>query len=90
MDDDIFWAILAMMMFGVPIMAISLRLALRPIVEAVIRLRESFVAQPRLDPDQTRRIAALETEVDDLARQLRRMESVEEFDRQLRSGPRDS
>jgi hypothetical protein len=64
----------------VPILALSARFALKPLIEAVVKARER--------PDaalQDRRIALLEAELDQVNTQLRQLQEGEEFRRQLAS-----
>jgi hypothetical protein len=85
MDEDVMWAIVAIVIWGPPALALSVRFALKPIVEAIARLRET-IPQSAAGRTDDRRIALLEAEVAHLAGRLESMEKAEEFQRQLRAG----
>jgi hypothetical protein len=67
-----------------PVVALSARFALRPIVEAMIRLREAQGAT-RASELQDRRIALLESEIQSLQHTVRSLMEAEDFRRQLAS-----
>jgi len=70
-----------LLVFGVPAIAIAARLAIRPIVEAIIRLKEiSAPAAPMLN---NARVEALEAEVSRLSMEVQRLNEVDTFNRQL-------
>lgn len=79
--EDAAGLVFIFVVFGVPALAIAARLAIRPMVEAIVRLRESFAAAPVLSPDP--RLAALEAEVTRLRLEVRRLSESEVFSRQL-------
>ena len=68
--------LLALVVF--PALALSLRLALKPIVESIVRLREAFVSTPQI-PGDAARMARLEEEVTRLRAEVERLGSLEEF-----------
>ena len=68
----------------VPILAVSARLALRPIVDSLVRLQQAFGSSNA--PESTKRIAELEGQVSQLAAQVRRLEEAEAFQRELKAG----
>lgn len=72
----------------VPILAVSARLALRPIVESLVRLQQAF--GPGDSVESKKRIADLEQQVHLLTGQVRRLEEAEAFQRELRSGGSDT
>ncbi len=89
---ELFSYIFLVVVLGIPALAVSARIALRPIVEALARLREEF---SRVGSDA--RSAVLEAEVghlraetDALREELRALQSTTAFDRQLRAGKSDS
>ena len=70
-----------LLVFGVPAIAIAARLAIRPIVDAIIRLKEiSAPAAPALN---NARVEALEAEVNRLSMEVQRLNEAETFNRQL-------
>ena len=70
-----------LLVFGVPAIAIAARLAIRPIVDAIIRLKEiSAPAPPALN---NARVEALEAEVNRLSMEVQRLNEAETFNRQL-------
>lgn len=70
----------------IPSLAIFSRLALKPIVDSIVRLRGPREAPaPSPAPDDGR-FAALEEEVRDLRDSLDRLTAAVEFDAQLRAG----
>ena len=70
-----------LLVFGVPAIAIAARLAIRPIVEAIVRLKEiSAPAAPMLS---NARVEALEAEVNRLSMEVQRLNEVDTFNRQL-------
>lgn len=62
LEEIVFFALVAVIL-GIPAVAISARLALRPMVEAIVRLREAFAAS-----GQAPRIVSLEAQVSELRR----------------------
>ena len=87
MDEDILMAILAFVVVDIPALGFTARFALKPIVEAIIRLREAFAPQSALPSGlQERRLAAIEEELGAIRVQLERMEGTA-FVKELQSGP---
>lgn len=78
--------LLALVVF--PALALTIRLALKPIVESIVRLREAFMSTPRA-PGDVARIARLEQEVKELRAEVQRLGSVEEFYGELTAGEED-
>lgn len=64
--------------FGVPAMALGARLAIRPIVDAIVRLRSTSSAH-----SADARVSALEEEVSRLTEEVHRLSESEAFNRQL-------
>lgn len=73
--------VLMFVVFGATALALAARLAIRPVVDAIVRLRESLSATDPLAPDP--RLAALEAEVSRLRFEVRRLSESEAFSRQL-------
>lgn len=69
------------------VVAIGVRIALKPIIDSWIRLRQGAVAA-EAELRQDRRIQLLEAELQTMQQQLNRLSDVEEFRRQL-DAPRD-
>lgn len=84
MDEDIVAIISLTLLIGIPVLAISVRVALKPVVEAIVRLRGSFSAEAA--ELQSRRMERLEMEVDHLQTQVASLQDGEEF-RQRLSAP---
>ncbi|HEX9937814.1 MAG TPA: hypothetical protein VGB15_11855 [Longimicrobium sp.] len=82
-----FAAILALLFAGtivlVPVLAISARLAMKPMIEALARLRQSGQETTLQD----RRIALLEAEVHHLSAAVHHFAEVEDFRRQIAVPP---
>lgn len=76
--------ILMFIVFGIPALAIAARLAIRPVLDAVLSLREAAAARP-LATDH--RLAELEAEVSRLALEVGRLNEAAAFDRQLIQPP---
>jgi hypothetical protein len=72
--------LLMFLVFGVPAVAIAARLAIRPVVEAIVRLRE--ISTPALNPKDPR-VDLLEAEVTRLSMEVQRLSELESFTRQL-------
>lgn len=73
-------AILAFIVVGVPVIALSARIAIKPIVKAIVMLRQSN------SPDEAvteARMRQLEADVALLSAQLQQMNEVAAFNRQL-------
>ena len=66
---------------GLPAVGLTIRLAVKPLVEAIIRLREAVPAQGSRDPSE----AALQGEVHALRAQLERVLEQQAFDSELLS-----
>jgi hypothetical protein len=59
---DLMGILAAIVIFFIPALAVSARFALRPIVEAIIRLREAFVDPPSR-PQLEARLESIEAEL---------------------------
>ncbi|HEX8695794.1 MAG TPA: hypothetical protein VF746_25485 [Longimicrobium sp.] len=77
--------VLMFIVFGIPALAIAARIAIRPVAEAILRLREASAAPP--NPSiSAQRFAALEAEVMTLRDRVEDLSESAAFDRQLRAG----
>jgi hypothetical protein len=90
MDSDSLYALASVVVavFGgaavlTPIVALSARFALRPVMETWMRLRQSETSdQEKILQD--RRIALLEAEIQGIQQLLQQRQELQEFDRDLR------
>lgn len=86
MDSKDFFAFVAFVgVVMVPVLAVTARFALKPIVESIVRLREGLAAKPQTtigDPDQLR---LLQQEVSDLRTAVEQLRDVVEFERALKA-----
>lgn len=89
MDEDIVAIISLTVLIGIPVLAISTRIALKPVVEAIVRLKEGF--NNERDALNARRFERLEAEMDGLRDEVDRLREVEDFHRRLGDpvGPKD-
>lgn len=81
MDEDIIAIIAMSLIVGAPVLAFSARIAIRPIVESIARLKEAFKEETAADL----RLARLEEEMDRLRGEVRQLKEAEDFRKQLRS-----
>ena len=81
--DDIITAVILFSIICAPALAFSFRIALKPAVEALVRLREETVL-PEAGAD--RETSDLRRRVEELQDRLERLEEARDFDRQLRGG----
>lgn len=81
MDEDIVAIISLTVLIGIPVLAISVRIALKPVVEAIVRVREGFSTETAAL--QARRFERLEGEMDGLRAEVERLREAEEFQRRL-------
>ncbi len=71
----------------IPSIALSARFALKPIVEAIIRLRDAFPMAVAAAPAQVEhRLAAVEEDLRQLREGFDRLSAAVEFEAQLRAG----
>jgi TolA-binding protein len=80
--EDLILGICFMMAVG----AVSARIALRPITDAIIRLGQAFPGASNALAPGDRRVAQLERQVAELSEQVQRLEQVEQFHRELANG----
>lgn len=72
--------VLMFVVFGVPALALAARLAIRPVLDAVLSLRETAATHPRALES---RLAELEAELSHLYDEVARLTEAEAFDRRL-------
>ncbi len=79
------WMIVLVTFFviGVPVLGITARLAIKPLVESILRVREAFLAESREGGVGAADVARLEQEVSELREEVRRLTEAAEFDRKL-------
>ena len=78
--QDYAMLVIMLLVFAVPAVALAARVALRPIVDAIVRLREISGSSPAA---HDARVAALEAEVNRLGQEVRRLSEADAFNRQL-------
>ena len=76
--------ILGLFVIGAPLLSLSVRLALHPIVGAVRDLRTAFETLSPAPPADPARVAQLEAEIYELRARMEEMDEALEFDRTLR------
>ncbi len=88
-SGDMMSFVAVMVLLGVPVMGFTARFALKPIVEAVLRLRESFDgrAEPRDVAALQARVRGLEDQLADLQTQMLRIDETTRFHAQLGRRP---
>jgi hypothetical protein len=67
----------------VPALAITARLAMKPIVENIIKLREAFGVSTSATSNRDQEIRLLRAEIDELRAQVDELKSLREFDHAL-------
>ncbi len=87
MGDEIAVVLVTFIVLGIPALGLTARLAIKPVVEALIRLREAFTQSGAIaDEDIHARIGALEQRIDAIQDTLQPLVEAEEFRRQLEAG----
>lgn len=81
--EDVVGLAIAAIVVLVPILAISARVALRPIVDSLVRLQQAFGSADSFD--SKKRIGDLEQQVHLLTEQVLKLEEAEAFRRELDS-----
>lgn len=79
--------LLGLFVIGVPLLSLSVRLALHPLLGAVRDLQAAFEALSTRGVLETARLAQLESEIGELRSQLAGANEALEFDRELRRVP---
>ena len=83
MDNEVAMVLVTFIVLGIPILGLTARFALKPIVDSILRVREAFLEESRglsVDPADVER---LEAEVRELRQEVRRLTEAAEFDRKL-------
>lgn len=82
-----YWMIVLVTFFviGVPVMGLTARFAIKPLVESILRVREAFLEESRADHASAAEVHRLEQEVRELRQQVHRLTEATEFDRKLLS-----
>ncbi len=88
MDRDTIALLSMVVLTAIPVMAISVRIALKPVAEAIVRLREGFSGESRAL--EARRLERIEAELDGLRAEVERLREVDEFHRSLEASARTS
>jgi hypothetical protein len=84
MPEEIAIVLVTFIVIGIPMLGLTARFALKPIVESILRLREAFAETPRgTAPLESNAVQQLEEEVAELRRQIQRLTEATEFDRKL-------
>ncbi|HSM06684.1 MAG TPA: hypothetical protein VK858_18815 [Longimicrobiales bacterium] len=86
MDEDIVAIIAITLLISIPLLAISARIALKPIAEAIARLRGEPAAVPHARALQDRRLADLEEEMDRVVAEMQSLREALQFREQLHGG----
>jgi hypothetical protein len=84
--EDIIIAFMVFVVVVVPVLGFTARLALKPMVEAIIRLRESFTTGSGSGV-VGHRLLQLEEEVRQLRQSLKQLKETEAFHRELLARP---
>jgi plasmid replication initiation protein len=77
---------LMFIVFGVPVLALTARMVLKPIVEAIVRLRESS-GSARVTDSVANRVLELEDEVRQLRASVTSLEQTVDFQQKLLTAP---
>ena len=80
--------VMGLMVVLIPIAGVTARFALKPIAEAVARVREASGTNRELQVVE-QRLALLEQQLSNLETEVRQIEDKSEFDRQLAAGTED-
>ncbi len=86
MDPVIPQIIAAIGIVLIPSIGLTARFALKPIVEAIVRLKDAFPQADAATPQVEQRLLAVEEEVRQLRQGFDRLATAVEFDTQLRAG----
>jgi len=85
--------ILGIVLIMIPVVGLTARMAMKPIVEAVVRLRESSGAGGAASSDVLalqQRVAVLEQQLQGVESTVQHLAEVRQFDRQLSGGSEKS
>jgi len=81
--------VMGLLVVLIPISGLTARFALKPVVEAVARMRESQ-GSPREVAILEQRVALLEQQLSNVETDVNRLEESRDFERQLRAGEADA
>ena len=85
MNDDLLGYALVTALVIIPALGLTARLAIKPVVDAIVRLKETFASAP--DPLVERRLLELEAELRATQREVQRLKEGQAFDRALAPQP---
>jgi hypothetical protein len=88
-SHDIANVAFAAIIVGIPLLGITARLVLKPVVDALIRLREAGMISGVAQQQQVladRRLTDMQEEIHNLQQSMRRLVEAEAFNRQLGAG----
>ena len=80
--------VMGLLVVLIPVSGLTARFALKPIAEAVARMREAQTTNRELQLVE-QRLALLEQQLSNLETDVRQIEDKSDFDRQLASGPQE-
>lgn len=86
-DEDIVAIIAITLLLGIPVLAISARIALKPIAEAISKLRGDPVHSSHARGLQDRRLVELEEQMDRVVDELSSLQEAIRFQQSLAAGP---
>ena len=69
----------------VPVLALTARFAMKPIVESIVQMRKAFADAPKAVPVDNEQIRLLQQEVADLRHAVEHLRDVVEFERALKT-----
>lgn len=83
MTEEMMIVLVTFFVIGVPVMGLTARFAIKPLVESILRVREAFLDERRVGTASAAEVERLEQEVRELRQQVRRLTEATEFDRRL-------
>lgn len=83
MTEDLAVVLVTFIVLGIPILGLTARFALKPIVESIVRLREAFNQDALSSGVSPEEVVRLEQEIGELREQVHRLTEAAEFDRKL-------
>ena len=75
--------LITLVVIGIPVMGLTARFAIKPLVESILRVREAFLEERRVDAVSPEDLRRLEAEMQELRQQVHRLTEAAEFDRKL-------
>jgi hypothetical protein len=86
-SSDITAMVVSFFLIGIPMIGFTARMVMKPLVEALVRLREAGVTSAtRNEGLEQRQIIELQEEIQVLRRTVERLVEAENFNRQLGAG----